>query len=195
MFAENERADIDAYFLETSSYMRAMDEQLTIVVGRKGSGKSAQLYAMQNALEADPRSTVCVIKPVGYETDGLLRVMKHLFHSSERGYLIASVWKFLIYTELLRYIFLTVQNRPPYFERTDAEERLVEYFERNRDLMEPPFSERLSMAVQALDAGMDGVDDPLQQRGRISEQLHVGRIGKLRSLVVMRLVDTRRFMY
>ena len=181
--AENERSDIDAYFLETSSYLRAIDEQLTIVVGRKGSGKSAQLYAMENELAADPRSSVCVIKPVGYETDGLLRVVQHLLNSSERGYLIASVWKFLIYTELLRSTFFTVRRRPAYVQSTVAEERLVEYFERHRDLIEPPFSERLSMAVQALDSVMDEVYDPLQQRHRISEHLHVHRIRQLRSVV------------
>ena len=39
--AENERANIDTYFLETSAFTRAMDEPFTIVSGRQGTGKSA----------------------------------------------------------------------------------------------------------------------------------------------------------
>ena len=180
--AENERSTIDTYFLETSSFIRAMDEQFTIVVGRRGTGKSAQLYAMDASLQDDPRNAVFVIKPIGYEMAGLFRLVRSLVDTAERGYLIASLWKYLIYSELLKNVYVSIIAKPDYYQRTAAEERLVAYFSANRNLLNPPFSERLDKAVRALTATIT-IDDPLEQRHRISEHLHVTRIGQLRRLV------------
>ena len=72
--AENERTSIDDYFVETSSFYRALGSPTTILVGRRGTGKTANLYAMNTALLRDKRNHVCIIKPVGYEIDGLVRV-------------------------------------------------------------------------------------------------------------------------
>ncbi len=180
--AENERATIDSYFLETSSYIRAIDERFTVVVGRRGTGKSAQLYAMESYLHNDPRNAVFVIKPVGYETAGLFRLVRTLINTSERGYLIASLWKYLVYTELLKTIYTRIMAKPAYYQMTAAEEQLTGYYDVNRHLLNPPFSERLDRAVRSLSATIT-IDDSLEQRQRISEHLHVTRIGQLRRLI------------
>lgn len=184
--AENERTTIDTYFLETSPYIRAMDESFTIVVGRRGTGKSAQLYAMDAALHDDPRNAVFVIKPVGYEMAGLFRLVRSLVNISERGYLIASLWKYLIYSELLKTVYTKMSAKPEYYQMTAAEERLVAYVNANQDLLNPPFSERLDRAVRSLSTTIT-IDDPLEQRHRISEHLHVTRIGQLHRLVASAL--------
>ena len=178
--AENERQRLDSYFVETSTYTRAMDDPLTIVVGRKGSGKSAQLYAMEVAANSDRRNHVCVIKPVGYEVDGLVRVLQSIVEKSERGYLIESLWKFLIYSELAQNTYSLLASRPPYLELSQAESQFLEYYTSNTELLSPPFSERLDITIRSLD-NLDKVEDAIGQRRRISELLHSNQLRDLRS--------------
>jgi hypothetical protein len=69
--AEFESDLVPDYFVSTAAYSETLRSKYSIVVGRKGTGKTATLYALTEELTADPRNHVCVIKPVGYELDGL----------------------------------------------------------------------------------------------------------------------------
>lgn len=180
--AENERNKLDSYFLPTSVYLRSLEDPVTIVVGRKGVGKSAQLYAMEAALAADRRNHVCVIKPVGYEIDGLVRVLQSVVDNSERGYLVESLWKFLIYSELARTVYRAITTRPPYQPPTTEERALVQHYEEHLDLLDPPFSERLDLTISSL-ADIGTIKDAVNQRHRISELLHSRQLRDLRQLL------------
>ena len=177
--AENERNSLDDYFVETTTYYRALADQLTIVVGRKGAGKSAQLYAMEAFLLRDGRNHVCVIKPAGYEMDGLVRVLQSIVHNSEQGYLIESLWKFLLFSELAKSVYESIRSGPMAQGYGEVEQRFVRYYESRLGVLDPPFSERLDVAVRAL-AGLGSMDDSLEQRQRISEMLHTSELRQLR---------------
>ncbi len=180
--AENERHQIDDYFVETGTFFRALDDPVSIVVGRKGVGKSAQLFAMQAALAADPRNHVCIVKPVGYEIDGLVRVLRSIVNKSERGYLIESLWKFLIYSEIAQSFYHAIQSRPAYLSVSDPDSRLLHYYDSHKVLLDPPFSERLDIALRGLDT-IGETEDALNQRTRISELLHTNQLRDLRDIL------------
>jgi hypothetical protein len=66
--AENEAEQlVQEYFVETSAYREALEGPYGIFVGRKGSGKTADMLKLASELGKDRRNLVCVIKPVGYE--------------------------------------------------------------------------------------------------------------------------------
>ena len=48
--AELERFDLDEYFVETSAFYRTLEGPTTILIGRRGSGKTAILYGIQAEL-------------------------------------------------------------------------------------------------------------------------------------------------
>ena len=159
-----------------------MDDPVTIVVGRRGVGKSAQLFAMHAALTTDRRNHVCVVKPVGYEIDGLVRVLQSIVNKSERGYLIESLWKFLIYSEMARSIYQLTESRPVHYVPTEAESRLLEYYDNNTTLLDPPFSERLDLTLRSL-TNICEIEDAIDQRQRISELLHSSQLRDLRDIL------------
>ena len=189
--AENERRTIDNYFFETSTYYRAMDDTVTIVVGRRGSGKSAQLYAMEAAFALDRRNHVCVVKPIGYETDGLVRVLQSIIDQSERGYLIESLWKFLIYSELGRSVYNVIRSRPPFHDNTQSETAFVAFCDQRQELFTPPFSERLDIAVRNL-MTIDSDQNAIGQRKRVSELLHANQLVTLREHLGAVLADKNK---
>ena len=176
--AENEQWKLDPYFLETDSFYSALEGPAKILVGRRGTGKTANLYGIQGELD-NRNYHVCTIKPVGYEIDGLVRVLNENMDRSERGYLIESLWKFLIFSELALSVSAEIDSRPLYLERTSSEDSFSEFMDLRKDSFVPSFSERLDKVVSGL-VGVGSIPTASEQRVRISEHLHSGDIVRLR---------------
>ncbi len=189
--AENENQFLDEYFIETSAYYDALEAPQSIFLGRRGTGKTANLIALETTLRNDRRNHVCTIRPVGYEVDGLIRVLKENLHSAESGFLIESLWKFLIYGELASTACNEIASRPVHMDRTADETKLLDYLDRNAEVFTLPFSQRVNRAVTSL-SGIGNTADPDQQRTRISELLHDREIRDLREHLGKVLKDKSR---
>ena len=177
--AEHEANRLFEYFVETSSYYQALGGPLTILVGRRGTGKTAILYAIRSEMSKGRDSHVTVIKPIGYETHGLIRVLDDVRHRSERGFLIESLWKYLIYSEIATSVATEIVGRPIYYVRTAEEKAFLDYYERYSRVLSPPFSVRIDNAVASLE-GVGDISQASEQRLRISENLHTLMINDLR---------------
>ena len=127
--AENERSRVDDYFVETSAFYEAQDANVSIFIGRRGIGKTASFLALNELFRQEARNHVCMVQPVGYEVDGLIRLLAEDWRTAERGFLIESLWKFLIYTELAASVSSSIESRPAHLQVTDHEIQLVEYIE------------------------------------------------------------------
>ena len=177
--AEHEADKLFEYFVETSSYFQAFEGPLTILVGRRGTGKTAILYAIRSEIQKRRDDHVSIIKPVGYETHGLIRVLDDVHHRSERGFLIESLWKYLIYSEIATSVATEINNRPIHQNRASEEDAFLDYYERYSNVFKPPFSERIDNAVASLE-GVGDINQASEQRLRISENLHNLLINELR---------------
>ena len=177
--AEHEADQLYEYFVETSAFYRALQDPLTILLGRRGTGKTAIMYAIRSERRKRRGHHVTVLKPIGYETHGLIRVLEEVRERSERGFLIESLWKYLIYSEIASDVRAEILERPVYQTKTSEEESFLEYYDRNTDILKPPFSERIERAISSLQ-GVGNIADAREQRLRISEDLHSSLINELR---------------
>ena len=189
--AENERSRLDDYFVETSSFYEAQESDLSIFVGRRGTGKTASFIALNKEFRRDARNHVCTVQPVGYEVDGLIRLLSEDWRTAERGYLIESLWKFLLYTELAASVLTSIEDRPTYQQTTEGEEQLVQYVQANTSVLLASFSQRLNRAVGDL-SGTGHLKDIDSQRARISEYLHRTHLAQLRRLLGAALAEKTR---
>lgn len=180
--AENESEQLLDYFVETAAYTEALHSQQSICVGRKGTGKTANLYKIAHELRNDKRNLVSVIQPVEYELEGVMRMFQQSLPKAEQGYLIESFWKFLIYTELAKSIIDRLREAPLHYQPTKDEKSLSEFVESYSSLINNEFSIRLEYAVKSL-CNIDFVNSAAEQRVRISEILHSKIIGKLTNLL------------
>ncbi len=169
--AEQEADELSDYFVHTPAYDEAFNSRYTIFLGRKGSGKTAILYKLKSDVSIDPRNHVCVIKPVAYELAGVQRMLKQSLDFSERGYLIESFWKFLLYTELAKSVYDLLSEKPPYYDMNKKEAELTRLVNSYKELVLPEFSIRLENIVTQLHS-IDSDGSAAQQRLRISELLH-----------------------
>jgi len=100
--AENEQDQLDAYFVQTAAYREALSGRQTIFVGRKGTGKTANLLQLTAELKKVPSTLVCSIKPAEYEIDSIIKLVQVFEGIDAKGHVIESLWKFLLYTEIAK---------------------------------------------------------------------------------------------
>jgi hypothetical protein len=77
--AENEATQLDTYFLETEQFRLTLNGDLNIILGRKGSGKTAIFLQARNKIRADKDNIVVDLAPEGFQ---LLKLRELIFASS-----------------------------------------------------------------------------------------------------------------
>jgi hypothetical protein len=181
--AEYESEELFEYFIPTAAYADALNGRYSIFVGRKGSGKTATLMKVADHLRSDPRNHICVIKPVEYELEGLLAILKQQMSVSEKGYLIECFWKALIYTELAKSVYEAITSKPDFLGRSKAEEELVGFVMANEELILPEFSMRLDSLVNRLSEVNRNPRSSAEVKTRVSEGVHKALLNRLRDLI------------
>ena len=177
--AEHEIDTLGSYFIQTAAYKDALLSNHSIFIGRKGTGKTASLLQLAEEIGNDTRNHVCVIKPVAYEMEGLLRVLSDATAISEQGYLLESIWKFLIYTELAKSYHEALDAKPSFYEKTDPEKDFIHFVNTYSNLILLDFSVRLEDIINALQ-DRDLPTSAQAQRVSISEKLHGNILSQLR---------------
>jgi hypothetical protein len=65
--AEDEFETLEDYFLQTDQYLKAERGEVSLIVGRKGTGKTAIFGHLRNRKRADSLNVVLDLKPEGYQ--------------------------------------------------------------------------------------------------------------------------------
>jgi len=167
--AEHEIENLFEYFIETSHYQNLIKSEHNIVIGRKGTGKTATLYYLERILEKDIRNHICLIKPVNFEIDGLISLYNTLGDDFERGYITEAIWKFLIYSEIAKSLYNVVKTKPLY-ALGDTEREFIKYVTDNEQIILTDFSTRLEQELE--DLSNIKARNQSEFRIKISEILH-----------------------
>ena len=179
--AEHESNTIHDYYVEVAHLDRLIKQENNIIIGRKGAGKTATLYYLYEEFSADKRNHVCLIKPINFEFDGLVALIENSKNDFESGYLIESIWKFLILTELARSAYLKIKEKPDYALTEDEKEFAKFIFSKN-DYFIADLSTRLEEQLDTLLS----IESELSQKEfkhKISEKLHDGIISDMLRLL------------
>jgi hypothetical protein len=142
--AENEFETIDSYFLRTDQYLKAERGEVHLVVGRKGTGKTAIFGHLRNRKRSDTLNVVLDLKPEGYQLVKLREKILARLNQGAKQHLIVALWEYILYLELCNK--LLEKDR----QRHLADNRLFEPYNRLKarygeysKFSEADFSERL----------------------------------------------------
>jgi hypothetical protein len=189
--AENEVDILDEYFIETAAFDQVLSARTMVFVGRKGTGKTANLLRASEILRADRRQLVCVVKPYGYEMDSVVRLMQRFAGADSQSYVVEALWKFLLMSDIALAAAAEVEARPAKPEPGSAEADLLAYLEGDGNVLTYDFAVRLERAVDGLLTlpGTSGVQD---ERAQITQALHDTHIKELRALLGRVLTEKTR---
>lgn len=177
--AENENQDLVEYFLETAEYNEALNAQQVLFVGRKGTGKTANLLKLKNQMTTNKRNFVIPIQPQGHEFEGVLDILGKLINNSEQGHFIESIWKYLIFTEMAKQYYDFLASQALHYQKSEDELAFESFVLLNERLINADFTLRLENVVNDLKA-LEKSDTMEQQRLKVSEYLHTNMIHHLR---------------
>jgi hypothetical protein len=99
--AENEMTTLSDYYLSTDEYLRALRGEVNLVVGRKGSGKTA-LFVRLRDTKRDRRSNIVVdLKPEGYQLVKLKERVLDFLTVGAQQHLITALWEYILLLEIV----------------------------------------------------------------------------------------------
>jgi hypothetical protein len=143
--AENEMATLGEYYLRTNEYQRALRGEVNLIVGRKGSGKTALFIQVRDKIRSDKRNIVVDLKPEGYQ---LLKIKEDILRylgEGARQHLITAFWEYLILLEVAYKLLEKDKNTYKFnHELHDLYVDLEQSYKTERFSVEGDFSERLS---------------------------------------------------
>jgi len=189
--AENEEDFLARYFVDTAAFEDVMAERTTVFVGRKGTGKTANLIEAADRLARDVRNLVCVVKPITYEWESLLRVLGRFEQRDTKGHVVEALWKYLLYTEIALAASSEISRKQAPPVAGSPEDRLMQLVANPAIGIQEDFSVRLERAVSLLERVpiQEGIE---AQRSSISEALHGSVLRDLREVLGLALRNRRR---
>jgi hypothetical protein len=149
--AESEQEDLRDYFLETEEFKRTLDSDGNIVIGRKGSGKTAIFLQVRDRIRSDKRNIVIDLNPGGYQLLKLKEIMVELQSQGLRKEFIAAFWQYVLWLEIA-YKILEKDERAADRDHALAVryEKLKSAFTTRADTGIGDFSERLRILVDMI---------------------------------------------
>ncbi|WP_284539329.1 P-loop ATPase, Sll1717 family [Pleomorphomonas sp. T1.2MG-36] len=108
--AENEFRLLENYFVETSEYVRTLRGEVSVVSGRKGSGKTAIFFMVRDAIRSKKFTSVTDLKPESHQLSLFRQELLKLLDIGVFDHTLAAFWYFVFLTEML----FTIQRENKY---------------------------------------------------------------------------------
>lgn len=182
--AENEFQTLGEYYLQTDQYKRASRGEVNLVVGRKGTGKTALFSQLRNEKRTNVKTVVVDLKPEGYQLIRLKEDVLDYLAEGAKTHLIIALFEYLFYLEICYKLLEKDRERHIRDVRLyDPYRRLSEIYE-DGSAGEGDFSERLlNLSQQLIDNFRDRFGSMQNQRltsGEITELVHKRNIRDVR---------------
>lgn len=99
--AENEEDVLNDYFVYTSQFIEARNGHARLVVGRKGTGKSAIFSQLKHEYGRRSQDYLVVdLKPEGYQLRKLVDLMRSIADAGIREQLLVALWDYVLLCEI-----------------------------------------------------------------------------------------------
>ena len=184
--AENEIAGLRSYFIPTAQFNSAKRGHARLVVGRKGSGKTAVFYAVREAYSRRKSHLVLDLKPEGHQFTKLREAVLSRLSPGLQEHTLVAFWNYILLAEMANkirdYEFSYAQRDE---DRKAAFDDLMEVYESQVPADAGDFSERLLRRVDALVDVMPA--DIPETAGALTELLFKGDIRRLEEVLTVYL--------
>lgn len=149
--AENEEPTLEDYFLERDEFRQVLDGRANVVIGRKGSGKTAVFFQVRDRLRASRSNVVVDLAPESYQLRKLKdRVLRWLAAGSKE-FLLAAFWEYVLLLEICSKILekdREVHKRN--YELFEPYQRLLAVFQAETAMAGINFADRLMRLIERI---------------------------------------------
>jgi len=172
-FAENEIQNLSDYYLITDEFRSVERGEIQIVLGRKGSGKSALFFQLRDKLRSSRKKIVVDLNPEGFQLIKFKEQVLDYLEEGTREHTITAFWEYLL---LLEICYKILQNdRNIYLRDNEIYElykNLEESYSTDEYISEGDFAERLLRLTSKITDDFE----LKKSNGKINERLSSGEI-------------------
>lgn len=190
--AENEIENLRSYYVRTGQFTAARKGHAQLVVGRKGSGKTALFYALRHHIGAERYGVLILdLKPEGYQFAKLRDMLLSKFSMAIKQHTLTAIWDYVLLLELAHKIIsdkkeINAAHKDP--EKWKTWDLLKCEYALHRNIEEGDFSERLSALIDAIVKRSPSTNIDMGTP-EITQMVFLHDIKKLRDLIVDYLQD------
>lgn len=147
--AENETQKLPIYFVATAEFARASRAEGGIVIGRKGSGKSAIHFQIVADRSRDKRNCVVDLRPASHNLSEMREALLSVVQVGVFDHTIAAFWQFVIYFEIaLRLREFALKKAKNDFTLQNKIREFEERFDLTAAVVAGDFTSRLDSVVR-----------------------------------------------
>lgn len=181
--AENEIVGLRSYFVSTGPALQARRGHARLVVGRKGSGKTAIFYDVRQHAGHGNDRLVLDLKPEGHQFTRLKESVLERIAPGLREHTMVAFWNYILLCELARKALDKDRNTarvdPDRYARYS---RLATVYERHDQGWDADFSQRLVRQVDGITSKLSAMD--VREIGaRLTEVIYKGDVRELNDAV------------
>ena len=159
--AEHEEGELDSFFVETSQYHVGLNEKIALFIGRKGTGKTANLFRMKSKFEESNDNFVVMIKPQSFRLETYVRLINDFFLDVDKQSQITErIWEFIIYSSILVELNKFLDSKPQYYDYSVKETALMHFVKCNEDLITQDIGEKIDYVYERTKKIRELGDDP-----------------------------------
>ncbi|HEY1124676.1 MAG TPA: hypothetical protein VGE65_03515 [Sphingobium sp.] len=196
--AENETRRLSDYFVATPAYRAAVAGQGRVLIGRKGSGKTAIFTEMAKELGKGRGSLILPLQPEGYQLRKFKDNLVDFLNEGTKEHTVGAFWEYLL---LLEICHRCIVSDAEYLGRDPQISRLLpqlrDRYGRDDYVIEGDFSERILLLLQEIERRKSAISRGTTGKGylsraEITELIYSHDINQLRADVIEYLATKKR---
>ncbi|WP_219908221.1 P-loop ATPase, Sll1717 family [Vibrio splendidus] len=186
--AENEMRTLVGYYLKTDQFLKSIRGEANIVVGRKGSGKSAIFLQVRDKERAKKDNIVLDLKPDGYKLIKFKELILSFLAEGTFQHTIMAFWEYVLLLEIC-YKILEADRERHLHDHTLYEpyRKLADLYHAEGYETEGDFSERMSTLMENISteyrSKYNQQDDVRLNVGQLTELLYCHDVRVLTSQI------------
>jgi len=149
--AENEMRTLESYYLKTDQFLKSLRGEANIVVGRKGSGKSAIFLQVRDRERNKYGNIVLDLKPDGYKLIKFKELILDFLEEGTFQHTIMAFWEYVLLLEICYKIL--EKDRDKHIHDHNLYEpyrKLADLYHAEGYIAEGDFSERMSVLMEKI---------------------------------------------
>jgi len=195
--AENEVLKLQRYYMKTDEYNQVIRVGARLVVGRKGSGKTALFFQARDKLRRDRQVFVLDLKPEGHQLKRFKHLVLNLLSEAVREHTATAFWEYVLYLELCYKILdKDRQVHMHNYELYEPYQQLTALYSSDIFIEEADFSERMLRLISRISERFherygDGKEQYLTA-GEVTNFIYQHDVPKLRTVIIEYLQHKER---
>lgn len=182
--AENEVQSLGEYFVRTAEFSRALRAEGAVVVGRKGSGKTAVYFQVAASHGRDRRRCVVDLRPASHNLSELREAVLGVVSAGVFDHTIAAFWQYIVYMEIvLKLRELALPKSRNDFGLQQRIRELEEEFSLDDTMVAGDFTSRLERAVQGIIQRLASLNSAADVRSQLTNIMFERPLPRLRDTV------------